>query len=206
MRGRGFTLLEVLVAATLSLLVLLVAYQLLVPSTRLAIQGASRTEVQQRCALILGRLVEDLQTSSAAGISYQNSTGPDEPAVIAIQPLEEVTSDPRTLYSRQLRTWTWTSADRTLRCHHWSEEPPGIVLEEVFPNRLDSAALRLLTGLPAAAQTRTVIRDVVELSLSSPAGGGNIGRPLTLRLALEKRANPPVRFELERAVVLRNAL
>ena len=66
---RAFTLVELLVAATLSILLLGMMFAFLVPTMRASVRGSSRVEMQQQAVVALSRMAEDLEATAPAGIA-----------------------------------------------------------------------------------------------------------------------------------------
>lgn len=199
MRARGFTLLELMVASGLLLLAASLMAQLLWPSFRLALRGAARAEVQERTALALQRMGEDLQSTGACGISLSDQ--PENAFVmLAVQPIAEITPDPRVVYSRSLVVWAWERSSGRLGRYVWGDDP-GVSLDADFPVRLQEAVLLGLAARLGEAQLSLRLSDVTSFQVRSQAPHDDIESPLTLHLELHPKGEE---FRLDRQVVLRN--
>ena len=97
---RGFSLLEVLVAACLGLIALLVLTQLLISVMRSSGRAVEMLELSQLAQSISQRISEDLQTAPASAIALQSSEG-----TFAIQPLERTTATGKPIYSSEIRIY-----------------------------------------------------------------------------------------------------
>lgn len=67
-QSQGMTLVELLVASTLAILVLLVVVRTLVPTMTASRKAAARVDVHQRATLLGDRLAADLRLSTRAGL------------------------------------------------------------------------------------------------------------------------------------------
>ncbi len=208
LKRNGFTLLEVIVAAVLLLLMLTLGLQLLVPSLRLSARGQARADLEQRGVLALARLTDDLLTTTQAAVSWADSQA-GSPAVLALQPMDNPTSNGRQAYQDTLLTYTWTPTTRELRRQVWNPVPASlaITLSRQGPLQLNRGKLMQLPTTTGALDDRLISRDVKQITLASPIHAPNFGNPLTLTLELERKAvsGPPETFQLSRTVSLRNA-
>lgn len=184
--GRGFSLLEIMMAASLLLLLLALVVQIIVPMGKGSVRGAQQVELQQLAAMTLQRLTRDLEMAGPGGIACQ----PGDPVVLALHRLMDVGGDGSQIYSDQVDLYWWSPRDRVLR--HRAQGPVSRSRVSLPP---DPAAL--LSGPNA----RVIAAQVSELELTL--------RPtaVVIHLALEAPApdgKPPERFSLDRTVYLRN--
>ncbi|MHB2019228.1 MAG: PulJ/GspJ family protein, partial [Candidatus Xenobia bacterium] len=85
-RRTAFTIVELLVAATLSILLLGMMFAFLIPTMRASVRGSSRVEMQQQAVVALSRMAEDLEATAAAGIAlYVDPANYNPPAVVPAQ-------------------------------------------------------------------------------------------------------------------------
>ncbi len=183
---RGFSLLEIMMAASLLLLLLALVVQIIVPMGKGSVRGAQQVELQQLAAMTVQRLARELETAGPGGISYL----PGDPVILALHRLVDVGGDGSQIYSDQVDLYWWSPRDRVLR--HRAQGPVSRSRVSLPP---DPAAL--LSGPNA----RVIAAQVSELELTL--------RPtaVAIHLALEAPApdgKPPERFSLDRTVYLRN--
>lgn len=181
-------------AATLSLLLLGLCLRLFWPGFRFVLIGGARAELQQRAVLTTQRLAEDLQSTGACGVSLSANT-------LAVQPISEITPDPRVVYATSLIGWLWRG--ERLQRLVWPASP--VPLDPDLPLRLDATGLAGLDAVASSGQRTLTLDGARDFSVTSSAADGNIESPLTLRLSLRRLVgHTPEDFTLERAVVLRN--
>jgi hypothetical protein len=81
--GRGITLIEIVVASSLSLVVLGLLVMLFVPAKMSCVTGDSKAEVNMNAYRSLSRLTRDLQDSSSSSITYDLAATPTVPSAIS---------------------------------------------------------------------------------------------------------------------------
>lgn len=203
-RRAGMTLVELLVTAAVSLLLLGMLAQFLAPTMRATARGNAQGQLHQTGAVAMSLLTDDLQKAPAAGIGYRNSVDMvDDPAVVAIQPLLDVDPDGRPVYATSFTVYFWRPSEH--RLYRKQGETAGLTLSSAEPTRLDDVQLLALADSGAGA--RVVATEVSEFALTSPVSAPNIGEPLTLILRLSRdvvAGQPPETFQLVRQVYLRN--
>ncbi len=182
---RGFTLIEALVAGALGMMILYVLVALLIPALRVSAQGTERVELDQRAALLEGRLTRALKETCRSGVGWLvagwNGTGevPEQAErFLSIHPLLGALSDSRQDWSRSLTVFHWkdgqlTESSLTLTeapvkavTLPWSElvsqtlAPPRLVMKEVR-----SFSAQLAEG-PRVNYTFVLEKGAQELTLS----------------------------------------
>lgn len=200
---RGFSLIEVLVAASLLLLVVTLIAQLLVPSLHLSVRGTERSSLQQTGSLAMARLSEDLLTTNLAAVSWADSVA-GSPAVLALQPMDSPSPQGRPAYRNALISYTWLPAATELRREVWNPPPASWGLVTQAPTRLARVTLMQIPSTTLPYERRILSRDAVLLELSSAVAPPNLSNPLTLKLKLSRKGAPDT-FEVTRVLSLRNA-
>ncbi|MCA9791547.1 MAG: prepilin-type N-terminal cleavage/methylation domain-containing protein [Candidatus Eremiobacteraeota bacterium] len=115
-RQRGMTLVETLVAASLSLLLFFWSVRWLMPMMSLQARGLERAELQHQTTRALSLLRSDLLTSNPAGIRAVQST---QEVVVAIQPLGPVSADGNLSWSPTMVLYCYDPAQQTILRRHW---------------------------------------------------------------------------------------
>ena len=201
------SLLEVIVAMGLALGALTLMIQLLVPSARISLRGAARTEVQESCVIALRQLAADLQRSNASAITLRNtvSTGP---GLVVIQPLQLDSSDAESRYLPELWDYVFRPGPGTLTRRRWEPVPAvlGVTLESQVGTRLTGTQLDRLLNLTGAREECILAHNVKEFSLGGSVQPPNFPNPVTLHMLVEKKvtSGDPDRFRLDQTVMLRN--
>lgn len=195
--SRGFTLIEVLVAAALTLILLGLIYWFLVPSLRLSSQGAARVEGQQQALNALNRAERDLQQSAPGGVSLfpQDPANPNDPVGVALVPLEDVDNDGQQLWNSNFTLIYWDRAARKLR----RKTAPCPAPDPHKPSRLSLAEFKALCDTQNGSE-QFLASEVSDFEVLP-------GPPLALVLEVERKtsqAAAPEKFRLERVLTMRN--
>lgn len=189
---RGFSLVEMLVTSTVSLVVVGLLYVMLVAGMRLYRQGSTRSELQVTAMLSLTRLGADLDKTTPAGVSVRSDG-------LSLVPLRGISADGRQLWLEELVLYHHVPLSRQLvrrRCPPVPEDY-SLALDPTRPLTLTEEELE--TVFLAESPTPTIIaRDVVHFEVSRPSH-----RLLHVRLGLH-REDGLVSFELRRELFLRN--
>lgn len=184
---RGITLIELIVTASLTLLVLTLAARFFWPLVRTVIRSQERAGLQQRCTLAMESLRSALQSTNPGGLAYQ-------PGRLVLHPLDPRSASPRPRYLLEL--WSFSLAGGELRRQRW--QPSPIPLADDAPTRLTPTQL---TGLPAICPDERLLASGVKEFTLEP--WPQLTNPVRLKLVV---ANDDDRFQWEETVLLRNAL
>ncbi|MCA9793980.1 MAG: prepilin-type N-terminal cleavage/methylation domain-containing protein [Candidatus Eremiobacteraeota bacterium] len=208
---RGLSLAELLVAMGLAAIVLAIATSLIWQAVRTTARGTVSGELYQSGVTALTWLVEDIQSTGAAGIGVLNSGGPATPTVLSVHPLADVSNQLVRFYDDHIVVYVWDPATGILTRSTWPPGPPtlGVTLEPANPWRPDDTQLLALTANNGTR--RQLATQVTAFEFENPAGVDfpNIGQPLKLKLSLSRKAAAgyqPEKFEVERLITLRNGL
>ena len=141
-RGRGLTLVEILIVVALSGLLLFMLHRILSP----LLGGSRGTMVKayqsQQAHQFMERFSRDLKETTGQGLSYR-STGPSGAVVVAICKPERLSDEGRPIYEERISVYRWRSADKALEL---AQIEPGHPLwpsdfDPSRPARLDDVAL-----------------------------------------------------------------
>lgn len=208
---RAITLLELLVGMGLSALILTIGVNLIWQAMRTSARGATSGELYQSGLTCISWLMEDLQSTSSAGLGILNSNDSTTPTVLSVHPLIDVSDQLVRFYDDHLIVYAWTPAIGALTRSQWPPEPPA--LERTFDpaEALRPTPEQLLSLATARGEQRKLAGEVTDFRIENPAGVTlpNIGQPLLLRLSLARKAAAgykPETFQYNRTVVLRNQL
>lgn len=197
-RNRGFTLLEVLVAAGLGALALTLVVQLLVPIMRISSRETNRAELQQAATVVLDKLLDDLGDSTPTSLVVVAPT-PDETLLCAHR-ITGVEPNGSQQWSPELVLYAWTKTSGALR-RKTVPVPPG----QAAPWRPNPAELRNFAADSNLPERRLAL-GVTAFSLGTGPGPGLV-LPLSLRLRLERETHGrdlPEVLDLERLIYLSN--
>ena len=197
MRKRGVTLVEVLVGATLFLLVTALTFGYLIPATKAANRARVKSHLQQTATVVLAKLREAASRTSPAGFSW--STEP--PAAVAFNPVEELQPSNGILrWSDSYEIFWWEQSAETLWTADFvgatSSEASILKAKRLYPDRLREvvASLTKKRALAKGVTSFTVSHDgddsaliqpvVVQVTLHQPGFSDSpiVERSLTVRL------------------------
>lgn len=192
-RNRAFSLLEVLMVMALTVILLALLAQVLIPMGKGSRKGAQQIELQQVGQVALDRLVADLSLAPLEGVTLIKPATTGARTLLAVQQLADVTATGGQQWKTTLNVYWHDPATRQLCVRVWPPGPPNLGRLpdpadpfEPTPSELTSLAQggRVLAGQVEAFEVdRTAL-------------------PLKLRLALSAQDE---KFELKRSLKLRNA-
>ena len=197
---RGISLMEVLLALSLTSLVLVVAFRLATQFLRLYRTESLKTDLQQSVLISLSRLASDLQQTVPSGVSVSEST----PVALAVNPFvvqaggQVVDGSGRLTWDDRFFVVAWLpGVDELVRFEH----RPGVApyLTPVRAKKLPPANLRdvITNSLPARRQV--LARQVVSFAIEPVGCELELRQPL--KFTLEARREQ-LRFRLSRSVFL----
>lgn len=195
-RPRGLTLLEVIIAASLGLLLLGALFQVVIPSMKVTLGRSARAEIELSAALAIGKLVGDLESSAPAGLSLRETA----PKAVAIHPIADVKPDGGVRWEPWLIVYV-LDGDRLVR-KRWPEEASETV-PQTRPWRVTSERLGVIARA-RSRNARTVAIGVTDFQVGYAGLAGT--QPLRLRIGLERQVrDPPEAFTLTRDLHLRQS-
>lgn len=189
---RGFTLLEVMVAAFLAGLILHVIISLLIPALKLSALGTTRVDLDGRATAAETRLIRALRATCRSGVLIHPPDGPVEDGdvqmrVLSTHPVEGTLADSVQRWANHLDVFVWQ--DRQL-------------LEQRVPLQglqLKATALQIDFLVPALAngERRFTITDVTDFR-AQLTEGARIDFSFTLEKGKDK-------LEVQRTVFMVNS-
>ncbi|MFN8611357.1 MAG: hypothetical protein U0931_27680 [Vulcanimicrobiota bacterium] len=191
MRG-GFTLLEVCLGGTLSLLLGLIMIWTLIPTMRYASWGYGRAEVVQASAQIAGRLVADLQSAPLEALTLPEA---NEKGLLGMHGITAVTDTGQPVYLDHLVLYNWEAATGSLQRLEWKQ---GV--QKNLPTVFSLSQIRQCFNRPNNG-AHTLARGILrEFSLSG------VCLPLKLHLLVEVPVpgREPQRYSHDQEIYLRN--
>jgi prepilin-type N-terminal cleavage/methylation domain-containing protein len=179
---RGFSLLEVLVAAGLLGLLLVLTFGYLLPAAKAAYRYQTRGHLQQTALVALSLIEAAADTTSPAGVSWSKTS----PIAIGFNPVDALQP------SNAILTWTdryeifwWDETERTLKLTEWPPSPPSPTTEEsstVRAKRLPPE--RLSEIIETATKTRTLAYGVTNFTVDHPGAEDTLIQPVTITIEL----------------------
>lgn len=196
---RGFTLMEILLASSLGLLLLVLTFRFFVPALKISLRSQARTGMQQRCYLALQKIHADLDMTNAGAVSLVNDPAP---SILALQPIELETLEGRPTYQMKLISYHVSQKKQLLR-RVWAPPPGlGVTFETSRTHRLSSLQLVQMAALASGAmETRQLSPDVETFDLSSGVPAPNIANPVKVKIVLKTGDD---RCAMEQSVFLKN--
>lgn len=203
---RGLTLFEILVAASLLLVVLGVMVSVLVPALRASVKGSNQSELQQLAAVTLDRLLGDLERTPPTGTMLPDG---GSPVVLGLHPLAGVAPDGSQLWNEEIVVYHWDEAAGTITRETWPPQPPvlGRAVSNAGATRFPADELRRIAAETGGTE-RILARYVTNFAVSGSGPGPGLVQPLTLQLELQREQSGPataVSFAVLRKVFLSNA-
>lgn len=208
-RIKGATLFEVLVAAALTLLLLSMVVNFLIPTMRYSIKGAVTAEIQQEALRAVNRICRDLESSGTAGVSLFSPESGKGPLYLAVIRLSDVLPDGTRAWEESLTVYSWKGPGEPLIQKVWDASCPpeiGATIGSAAPSRFslsDLAAIAEEQGL----EGKTLVRDVSYFAITCP-DSESVGSPLKMNITISRKAaaggTHTVNFAISRTINLRN--
>lgn len=208
---RGATLLELMAAASLSLLALSVLTAVIVPAFRATGQSGARIEMEQQATVLLRRISREMQRSLPEGLALQEQSSG---CVVSIHGIVGIAGSdpPLRVFSRQLVFYAFRSSTGEVRREVWPADPAhsdsvgGLKpLDGTVAVMPSLASLQWVLANPLSGQR--LASQVKSFKVQSDAAAPGLSSPLTLSIDLERQLpgrSIPTRFSLSQALSLRN--
>jgi type II secretory pathway component PulJ len=177
---RGLSLVETLLSATLLLLVLGLGARFLIPLLRMQADNGARSELQQRAAILLDELRDDLAHTTAAGVSLVQS--PEE-VLLGIHGLDNLAQDGTMVWRDSLVVYRWTSDEGLYKRAVWRDTERRL-LRASAPCRISEETLRELAVQTPAQRVSSGVRQLEFAPLSGSVDGA-MALPLAVRVSLD---------------------
>jgi type II secretory pathway pseudopilin PulG len=192
----GITLIELIVGFTLTVLLVGLLFQFLVPALKISKRTTLRAEVQQQAILALREIVNEMEQTSLYGISFS-----EDAHTVAVHPIVEVTRNSQRVYADHLIIYKFDPVAGTIHRGTWRDGPDPSIES---PRKLSQDELANVEPFYINSG-RTVVREVEEFSLTHSGTGNLLQLPLLARMKMREQEQSGSRsFELVRAISLRN--
>ena len=191
----GFTLLEMMIAAGLTLLLLGVVIKIFVPAMSHSSQGTTRLELQQFAILAHQQIQKELSRTRFGGTSVANSN-------LLLHPQASLDSAGQPIWDNHVILFHLDSSSGKLGKYKLSAAP-------VKPNHYEPAALLTLAAtLPRPEKIVAGFVSEFQAEMPVPATATIPGKPFQVKLVLEKkipRTDKPVQISLTQSFTFRTA-
>lgn len=195
---KGFTLFEMLVAFTLTVLLFGLLFQFLIPALKISNRVTVRAETQQQATIALRNMVTEIEETSLLGISFA-----DDSSIVAIHPVDKVTQNNTRVYADHLILYVYKEDVGQIWRYTWNDGAgdPGIDT----PRRLN--ADELVNIRASLSGGRRMVKGVEEFEFGHSGTGRLITLPFRARLKMSEQEQSGSReFELIRTISLRNQI
>ncbi len=194
-KSAGFTLLEVMIAAGLTLLLLGIVIKIFVPAMSHSSQGTTRLELQQFAILAQQQIHRELSRTRFGGVSVADSN-------LLVHPQASLDSAGQPIWSDHVILFHLDSGSGKLGKYKLSSTPEK-------PNRYDPAGLlTLASSLPNPDKIIAGFVTEFHARMPVPATATVAGKPFQVKLVLEKkiaRMDKPVQISLTQTFAFRTA-
>lgn len=193
--ARGLTLVELLVGFTLTVLLIGLLFQFLIPALKISRRTTLRAEMQQQATLAMREMTSELEQTTVFGTSIS----PDS-TVVAVHPIVEVSQNGRRIYADHLVVYVFDEERHEIVRGIWqSGGDPGTE----SPRRLSSQEL---SGIDSQlSKKRVIVDEVAEFELTHSGENSFLQLPLLCKLVLKEPEESGSRqFELVRSISPRN--
>ncbi|MBX3170970.1 MAG: hypothetical protein KF760_26420 [Candidatus Eremiobacteraeota bacterium] len=194
-RSNGFTLLEIMVAGSLTVLGFFFLLTLLLRTSGVMNRVLVVSQLQQNCEMTVNRVANFASRCDVAGVSFVQ-----DPALtgLSLHPVDDIVGSNYKRYAAHTTLFSWTPSSLTLV---ETNSDPLLDDQRWQPSRLDADAIGLLSLKPPA---RILSKSVARMELYSP----DQNCPLLMRLDFLANAPGygPQRVRVERYLNVRDAL
>ncbi|MCA9792207.1 MAG: hypothetical protein KC910_10445 [Candidatus Eremiobacteraeota bacterium] len=201
------TLIELIIYAGLSLLLLGLLFYLLWPSARASGAATAKVRLHQMATNVLSKLARDLASSNASAISLLDSGDPAQPVGLALVQPRGLSASGQTSWQTEAICYLLLPDEGRLVRQLCPPEPPSVVFVASRPTLLSTEELLAVAQNPNQTR-RTLAQQVTRFDIYHEGDTrAQVVSPLRVRIRLEAdvpgRTAPEV-FELERTLALRD--
>lgn len=191
---RGLSVPEILISIALLAIVGTLLIGLLTRTMRISAREAVYLELEQSCHFLMQRVERDLTQSGVAGISYLSDS---DTVGVAVNRIEDVTSEGTLAWSGEQIYYFWLKADRTLT----AQRVPTSLAPLVNPRRFSESELVSMSSQPGSV----VGQNVTDFQATNRLPDGS-SRLVDLAVELQRQLpnDQPRRFRLEKLVTILN--
>ncbi|MGE0495935.1 MAG: hypothetical protein AB7S38_42410 [Vulcanimicrobiota bacterium] len=203
----GVTLIELIIYAGLSLLLLGLLFYLLWPSARASGVATAKVRLHQMATNVLTKLGRDLATSNASAVSLLDSAAAPQPNGLALVQARGLTASGQTSWQTEAICYLFLPEQGRVVRQLCPPEPPSVVFLASRPALLSASDL-LAVAQNSNQTRRTLAQQVTRFEVFHEGDTrARVVSPLRVRIRLEAdvpgRTAPEV-FELERTFALRD--
>lgn len=201
----GIGLVEVIIGASLALLLLGLLHRLLLPVLHTGARTSVRVHLRQQAEVSIRKLQQDLRLTNGSALSYlpADPAQPDQPVVLALNRVDSVSGAGRRTYQPTVVVYTWDRTNKELRRHR------------IDPTRLGLAPVLSLPTLLSDDQLRQVAQGTTGpgyllaqgVENFDPLGSWPVTLPVRATIRLEKERggqDAPEVLELNLVLGFRN--
>ena len=216
---RGFTLIEILVVSTVSIIILVLLSDLFITALQRTQDGRLRVDMQQRALFALNKWERDLEKTSARVMVVK----PGEPMCVALPQADSLDGYGQVFWTEQANeisgedapeivVYAYKKAERILQRETYPPEDPRISGKHLGmrPYLPTFTELDSLTST-VSGQEVTLSEDVEEFALKDGNGNDVSGKPTTQPLLFHLKLRRPLstsqrfaEFTIDRRYTLRN--
>lgn len=212
---RGFTLIEILVVSSVSIVILVLLSDLFITALRRTQDGRLRVDMQQRALFAINRWERDIEKTSTRAMVVK----PGEPTCVSMTPVQSINGSGEVIWKEEIVVYAYQKAARTLQRETYPPQQPPLSTElsSMRPYSPTFTELDSLVGT-VSGQEIVLCEDVEEFLLSEEGAngepknkGGISGRPetqpLLFHLKLRRTLSTSQRFAeftIDRRYTLRN--
>lgn len=197
-RRSAFTLIEVIVGFTLTVLLFSLFFQFLIPALKISTRTTERAETEQQAVIALRNMIKEIETTSLFGVSFRS-----DGSLVAVHPVTMVTQNNDRVYADHLVVYKFEKDHNQIVRYTWKDkDDPSID----SPRKLSS---KELDDIEAHFQpdSRVLVRGVEEFEFTHSGVGDLIKQPFKVRLKMGHQTGDGSReFELVRAISMRNQI
>lgn len=182
MRARGVTLVELLVGATLLVLVFVLTFGYLIPATKAAYRYRTRSHLHQLAVVVLARLEEAAGTTAPGGLSWSES----DPVALGFNPVDRVQAgNAALLWTNRFELFWWDQSAQALKHTNWPPGPPTQEAGEssiLKAKRLSRSRIREITL--NAPQSRVLAEGVTGFSVTHAGDESTLIQPVKVSIEI----------------------
>jgi hypothetical protein len=180
------TLVETLVAATLTLLVLGLVFGYLIPASKVAYRYQLRSQMQQTALVVFDKIAQSAASTSPGGLSWSRT----EIQALAFNAHDELQPGNAVLrWTDDFQVFWWNPAQEVLQNMEWPYASGQATTDEstvIRAKRLDPFRLREVITLYGSDRNRILARNVSNFSVQHDGPEGALIQPVKVTLSLSQ--------------------
>ncbi len=205
---RGFTLIEILVVSTVSIIILVLLSDLFITALQRTQDGRLRVDMQQRALFAINKWERDLEKTSTRAMVVK----PGDPTCVAMTPLQSINGSGEAIWKQEIIVYAYKKSERILQRETYPPEQPkfSTQLSSMRPYLPTFTELDSLTDTDSG-QEIVLCEDVEEFALKDGSENEVNGKPTTQPLLFHLKLRRPLstsqrfaEFTIDRRYTLRN--